>query len=368
MREYLSLDGLLELSCEELQLSQTLHASADTHYQAVARWLNADRSPLRSLRPAIYPQGSFLIGTTAKPILQNEYDLDFVCQMEIDHSISSAVRVLSLLETWLRESGTYGPMVQPLKRCVRLNYAGDFHMDILPAAPERPAYGTRIRVPDRKLEDWKSSDPKGFGAWFKARGELYLLEKRADAEPLPRFQSLEEKNPLQRVVQLAKRARDLYFASDAEAAPRSIVLTTLMGHAYRGQRSTALGLQDILAMLRDLSASFVPPEVRNPVHPDELLSEQWASNPSTFHRFRQWLDWFAAGWARVLAADSIPGTQRALTALFGDELVKKAFVKQAQRLDELRKAQTLGMSRAGGLLAGAAFTVRPNTFYGGDDE
>jgi len=195
MREYLPLDDLLELSCEELQLSPALHAAADVRYNAVARWLNAERSPLRDLRPAIYPQGSFLIGTTTKPIRQNEYDLDFVCQMQLDHSRCPALKVLQLIEDWLRENDTYGPMVEPLKRCVRLNYAGDFHLDILPAAPELPANGTRIRVPDRKLEDWTFSDPKGFGAWFRTRGSQYLLEKRADAEPIPHYQSVEEKNP-----------------------------------------------------------------------------------------------------------------------------------------------------------------------------
>ncbi len=367
MREYLSLDELLELSCEELQLSPTLHAAADEHYHAVARWLNADRSPLQGLHPEIYPQGSFLIGTTTKPIHRNEYDLDFVCQMQLDHSRHSALAVLLLLEEWLREHGTYGPMVEPLKRCVRLNYAGNFHMDILPAAPERPMNGTRIRVPDRKIQDWTFSDPKGFGAWFRTRGAQYLLEKRADAEPIPRYQAVEEKNPLQRAVQLAKRARDVFFGNDTDSAPRSIVLTTLMGHAYGGQRSTAHALHDLLSSML-IAAERPSLVVVNPVNQNEVLSEHWASNPGAFGAFRRWLEWFAAGWNRVLAANSVPATQRELTALFGDELVKKAFVKQAQRLDELRKAGSLGISRSGALVAGAGFAVRPNTFYGGDDE
>jgi hypothetical protein len=239
-------------------------------------------------------------------------------------------------------------------------------MDILPAAPELPANGTRIRVPDRKLEDWTFSDPKGFGAWFRTRGAQYLLEKRADAEPIPHFQSVEEKNPLQRAVQLAKRARDVFFGNDTDSAPRSIVLTTLMGHAYRGQRSTAQAVHDLLGAMIDAARSTLV--VVNPVNRDEVLSEHWASNPAAFGAFRRWLEWFAAGWSRVLAASTVPATQRELTALFGDELVKKAFVKQAQRLDELRKAGSLGISRSGALVAGAGFAVRPNTFYGGIDE
>lgn len=365
MREYPILDELLDLSCEELQLAPSLHAAAERHYHAVADWLDAEGSLLRGWRPTIYPQGSFLIGTTTRPIHQQEYDLDFVCQMQIDHSRSSAIVVLDLVKERLLSHGTYAPMVEPLKRCVRLNYAGAFHMDILPGAPDAPPLGTRIRVPDRKLLGWKASDPKGFAAWFHQRGAQFLLEKRADAEPIPRQQSVAEKTPLQRAVQLAKRARDRYFGSDADSAPRSIVLTTLMGHAYRGQRSASQTVHDLLVSLRQVSASTSAPIVLNPVNPEEMLSEQWAAKPETFAAFGRWLDWFAAGWGRVLAARGVQETQRELSDLFGDEVVKQAFMKQAQRLDELRKAGRLGIDRAGSLVVGSGLPVRPNTFFGG---
>lgn len=365
MRQYPHLDELLEFSCEDLQLSPSLHDAAERHYHTVAAWLDAEGSPLRDFRPTIYPQGSFLIGTTTRPVHQQEYDLDFVCQMEIDHSRSSAVGVLDLVKERLLNHGTYAPMVEPLKRCVRLNYAGEFHMDILPGAPDAPRLGTRIRVPDRKLLGWKASDPKGFAAWFHRRGAQFLLEKRADAEPIPRQQSVAEKTPLQRAVQLAKRARDRYFAGDVDSAPRSIVLTTLMGHAYRGQRSTSLAVHDLLVSLRDVASSASAPVVLNPSNPEEVLSEQWAARPEAFAAFGRWLDWFAAGWGRVLAAKGVQDTQRELSSLFGDEVVKKAFVKQAHRMDELRKAGSLGIDGAGTLLVGARLPVQTNTFFGG---
>jgi hypothetical protein len=365
MREYPLLDELLELSCEELQLAPSLHAAAEAHYHAVADWLDAEGSPLRGLRPTIYPQGSFLIGTTTRPIRQQEYDLDFVCQMQLDHSRIGAVAVLDLVKARLLDHGTYAPMVEPLKRCVRLNYAGAFHMDILPGAPCTPPLGTRIKVPDRKIPGWKDSDPKGFAAWFHRRGAQFLLEKRADAEPIPRQQSVEEKTPLQRAVQLTKRARDLYFGVDVDSAPRSIVLTTLMGHAYRGQRSTSQAVHDLLESLRQISASASAPVVLNPANPEEVLSEQWTAKPEVFAAFGRWLDWFAAGWSRVLAARGVQEAQCQLSGLFGDEVVKHAVVKQAQRLDGLRKAGGLGINTAGTFVAGAGLPVRQNTFFGG---
>lgn len=52
------LDQLLEYSCQELQLSATSHAAAETHYRAVGEWLAAKESPLHAVAPIIYPQGS----------------------------------------------------------------------------------------------------------------------------------------------------------------------------------------------------------------------------------------------------------------------------------------------------------------------
>jgi hypothetical protein len=59
--------------------------------------------------------------------------------------------------------------LERLKRCLRLNYAGAFHLDILPACPNDRLGGGAILVPDRKLECWKDSNPKGFAEWFFLR-------------------------------------------------------------------------------------------------------------------------------------------------------------------------------------------------------
>src|ERR1700690_1949536 len=100
------LDQLLQYSCEELQLSAANHAAAETHYHAVGAWLAAEGSPLYAMRPVIYPQGSFRIGTTNPPIGTNEHDLDFVCEMDIDWKRTPAVDVLNAVEQRLLAHGT----------------------------------------------------------------------------------------------------------------------------------------------------------------------------------------------------------------------------------------------------------------------
>ncbi len=196
------LDDLLALTCEELQLPPSWHEAADEHYQAVCAWLEADDSPLRWLHPAMYPQGSFRIGTTVRPIGREEFDLDFVCELSLGPSKHDPIAVLNGIERRLAANEMYRPMLKRLKRCVRLVYASQFHMDILPARPESPPNGTRILVPDRKLSTWLPSNPKGYAAWFESRGALGLVALARKVEPIPDQQPASDKTPLQRAVQL----------------------------------------------------------------------------------------------------------------------------------------------------------------------
>lgn len=222
---------------------------------------------------------------------------------------------------------------------------------------------TRILVPDRELEDWKSSDPRGYAAWFKSRSLSLRMDKAAAIEPLPSIQNANAKTVLQRVVQLLKRARDR-FVTNLELSPRSIVLTTLAGHGYGGQVTTAGAMSAVLQYLRNLTTSM-PPRVFNPVNGAELLSEQWEKNVSAYFEFKRWLDWFISEWSSVMEAYRMPDLQKRLAVLFGEEVANAAIKKHAQHMDDLRKAGDLKV-RANGALVSAwgAAAVRPNTFYG----
>ncbi len=363
-----TLDELLGYSCDELQLSSTRHMNAERAYKAVGSWLADPASELNRYDPYIYPQGSFKIGTTIHPISRNEYDLDFVFELRKfpNPSPDDAVKILNAVERRLRDHATYKTMIEPKKRCVRLVYADEFHMDILPAIPDRSQIGgTHVHVPDRDLENWKPSNPKGYAQWFDGRGALYkssLSQKKIDV--LPEQEDADEKTPLQRVVQLMKRARDRYYSThrDPDSAPRSIVLTTLAGHAYSGTASTAQALQEILHHIK------VNPtmEVRNPANTKEVLSEQWQKDHQAFYEFHKWIDWFSEKWNAALNSHSATELAKNLSELFGEEPVRGAYKKQVARLEGLRNAGSLGITRSGALTsaASASVIVPKNTFYG----
>ena len=85
-------------------------------------------------------------------------------------------------------------------RCIRLNYSGDFHMDILPGIQENEWDEDKLQIPDRLLGCWVSSNPRGYAKWFLDKSntvKISLLEKALRAENLP-SNDYEDKNPLQR--------------------------------------------------------------------------------------------------------------------------------------------------------------------------
>jgi hypothetical protein len=363
------IDDLLDQICESLQLTSTQYKAAKGHYEAVAGWLGADGSALVSLRPAIYAQGSLAIGTTVRPMKHTEYDLDLVCQLMKDWTTADAVAALNLIEWRLRENEIYKPMVERKKRCIRLNYANEFHLDVLPGLPDWAAGGTCLRVPDRELKAWKASNPLGYAAWFEARAALrrVMAEKFAMA-PLPAQESSSEKPPLKRIVQLLKRWRDLAYVGRPDGrAPISIVLTTLAGLHYDGSESISEGLSAILegivaALPRDRRLV-----VLNPTNKQEDLSERWDKDPDSYREFVHGITDLRDRWREVIASRGVPKVTRFLEFLFGEYPLREVLKAQGDRIREFRVAGKLSVQPASGLLVPAAAgiaRVKDHTFHG----
>lgn len=358
------LDDLLMLVCEELQLIPTRHRLAVERYEAVSRVLESDGSPFRGIPLSIYPQGSMALGTAVHP-LDGPHDLDFVFELGIPHNEIEPIRLLNLFFEFLKGHGVYGSMVSLKNRCVRITYANDFHMDVLPSCKDLQSGGTCIQVPDRRLGNWSPSNPKGYSKWFHEQSvRVRLFEKLA--QPVPALQPADEKMPLQLVVQLIKRWRDIYYANP-KLAPISIVLTTLAGRLYQGEASPSAALSGALARIGEsLDAADRAGRrifVINPSNSQEDLSERWNGNRDAYEAFKAGMRRFSMDWGRVLSGGR--DTNRRLEELFG-EPVSKAVVRQAQRLQEKRKENELGVLSSGiiTLVSAGTTAMRANTFHG----
>ena len=367
------LDRHLTNICLLSELTPTQYRNAEEKYRAVGEWLALPSSVLAPYDPVIYPQGSMLLGTTVRPYNdRHEYDLDLVCQLYYcGHKLPLVV--YEWVHDRMADNQTYREILERLKRCLRLNYAGAFHLDILPACPN--GGDGAILVPDRKLECWKHSNPQGFADWFfkrcVLRDAIAERELKASVEPLPSAVPSEYKYPLQRIVQLMKRHRDIFFFGGRDIA-RSVILTTLAGEVYKGQRSLSLALESVLDGIHAaVEACPTAPRILNPVHSDENFADSW--DQERYDKFRAYIRNFRGTLKAALNPSlaeqrrGLDGTTEHLGKMFGAERVKEAIRLEAKDLNERRTAGRLSMA-SGGLLTTystpRSVPVTANHFYG----
>jgi hypothetical protein len=359
------LDAVLLEVCEELQLAPTRYVSAVERYGSVNQLLEQAGSPFQFFRPRIYPQGSMALGTTSKPV-EGPHDLDFVLQIDTPYWRLHPLAGLNALYEFLSDNEIYRKMISLKNRVVRLTYADEFYMDILPAYTDSASGGTCILVPDRARVSLCPSNPEGYILWFRNRcftRRRLLLEK---AKPVPSQQVVHEKEPLQLAVQLLKRWRDLAF-EDQDLAPISVVLTTLAATFYEGEESVSDALSTILAgivnavAIADSNGERIV--VRNPSNLLEDFGEKWDANPEAYNKFKIGIGKLQKEWRVIVTGGR--ETNKELERLFG-EYVRTALVKRAQHLQEARNAGVLAVGPTGAItgLGSGATRIPRNVFHG----
>lgn len=367
----LHLSYILEIICNKLQISNEQHASAEEKYSAVGKWLAASDSPLYNFQPLIFPQGSFRIGTTVKPITDDDYDIDLVCHLQKDGSIIDPMALLESVYQRIKANKIYEPITEKKNRCVCINYKGNFHLDILPARSDPSGGPDNLLVPDRDTQNWKASNPKGYAVWFEsvAQVKIELLE-RARIEPLPRYEKLNDKLPLQQTVQLIKRWRDIAFTKKEDFAPPSIVLTTLAGSNYTRALLVVDALTGVMdGIIRQIDSKTGPLVVLNPSNSKENLSEKWFEDATSYSLFVKLFKEFKQQWIDLLNARGMADISSRLEKLFGEKVVGLAIKEYAQTYGAMRDSGKLGVDKQTGILSGlgaATVAIKKNTFYGKD--
>lgn len=357
-------DDLLARAAASLQLTRTQYDLAVQRYETIGKWLSTPGTSVAQFKPAIYPQGSLRLGTTVRPIGRNEYDLDLVCLLEIAWSRSEAKAVLDLVESRLAKSDTYRPMLSKLKRCVRISYANQFHMDILPAAPDVPVGSTNIRVPDRKLAEWKCSNPPGYADWFEDQAAKRVAVVTKAVEPLPPPEELESKPPLKIAVQVLKRWRDVRFIKTPNLAPISVVLTTLAGTHYNGEESPLTALTRIVDRIVAAVPHYGRLIVLNPRNQREDLSERWDTDKAAYAAFVDGMVELRDQLHAVETNAGLPRIAKSLEPIIGDELTQRVITEQATSIQKRRDAGQLRVGAAGALTTIGGTPLPKNTFYG----
>lgn len=305
----------LEEIARRLDVPPSLYEEAQERYEAVCRWL-AEDDALLSYDPAMYAQGSFALGTVTRPPGDLHYDVDAVCVLQSSSSAITQKELKRLVGDRLKAHETYARMLRPPtggRRCWTLDYAesASFHLDILPAIPDDQsaliAGGVSeefakhaILITDALSWDhgleWPRSNPKGYAEWFKTRMKVRLDELRKSAAATRHDASIESvpdyavRTPLQQMVQLFKRHRDVAFQDDADR-PISIIITTLAAWAYSNEADLSEAISNAVPrMRRAINSSNGEYWVASPVNPHENFADKWKETPRKAELFHMWLD------------------------------------------------------------------------------
>jgi hypothetical protein len=345
-----SLETLLLAIAQTLDVPASAYEEASERYGAVGRWLCATDSAICSQHPVIYAQGSFALGTVIRPLRGEEYDIDAVVELAGPQDRWTPAELKAVVGDRLQSHEIYRGMLEPEgRRCWTLQYAskGDshgFHLDLLPSVRSSASEGqparasTPIAITNRVapgVVEWGESNPKGYASWFRERMKTeferqrrLLMEKRAKAhiEDVPDY---EVRTPLQYIVQLLKRHRDVLFRDGAEHAPISVIITTLAAHAYEGETSLEGALFGILermpSFVQKIDGRVVIP---NPTRPNENFADRWEGDERKERAFLGWLESVQSLEADLLSAPAERlGDQ--LQELLGESTGRAAMTKFA---------------------------------------
>lgn len=289
-KELLLEDSLLKAS-NELDLPVSKYELAIQRYETIGKYLGEENTLLANYDPIIFPQGSFRLGTVIRPYNSDEYDIDLVCQLNIEKNIGQK-NLYEMVGNRLSADERYKKILKPKRRCWSLNYANEFHMDILPAIPNPEQVNNAILIPDRELATWQHSNPKDYTEWFyskmKSVREGMILEARLEIEKVPFYNY---KTPLQRVVQILKHHRDVLFEKDQDDKPISIIITTLAAKAYRNEVDISTALINIIdSMPRQFDNINGEVVLLNPVNDKENFADKWTVHKQRKTKFFLWLD------------------------------------------------------------------------------
>ncbi|TAM43569.1 MAG: nucleotidyltransferase [Gammaproteobacteria bacterium] len=383
LRDKVTRMGLLHEIFQGLDLTETQLNTARDRYEAVGKWLAGGDDPV--LKPAsIYPQGSVALGTATRPIRGNEFDVDLVCFLLGLTTATDPASVKALIGRRLRQEARYAAMLEEKPRCWRLNYSGQFHLDITPAISNpRCANGGEL-VPDKQLRQWKATNPKGYRRKFEQYASLapsFSIEfaearARAGIEPFPN--NTRSKRLLPLVVQMCKRYRDIYFLDrDPALAPVSVILTTLIAWSYAHcARSASYPSEldfviDVVRrmpefIIRENRGGAIYYSIPNETTEGENFAEKWNRDPRLAASFFEWHQGLTLLLGAFNEARGVDKVAKVLSVAFGESAVGTAVARWTNAITSARTSAELSVAPGVGLAAGHATGTRipHNTFFG----
>lgn len=267
---------------ETVNLNQTRIDTLQQRVEAVSSFLR--ESEYKPNIMSFAPQGSWAHRTIIKPVNANgEFDADLVLYVDEVEGWSPKDYIVELRSV-LWDNKTYVDKTSYKTRCVKIDYANDFHLDLVPiVVRDAGASGVQVCCVCNRAEDkFEQTDGNGFANWWLGRNQIVAG------------------NDLLKATRIIKYIRDKKGTFSA----KSVLLTTLIGNqvwdADRFSNSLFVDvpttLKTIVGRLDEwLQAHFELPPVYNPVLAGESFTRNWTQDQYENFRekvslYRSWID------------------------------------------------------------------------------
>lgn len=311
---------------------------------ALSNWENKLKSneAIKDIFNDFYTQGSYSTKTVIRPQNGNEFDIDTILVLNLEEE-KKPKEVIKFISDTLRGYEKFKDRIIQKDRCVRVKYAGEFHVDIVPV---KPSVEEHVLIPCKSEDEWKETNPAGFKKWCNGKN------KDSNYKLVP-------------VTKIVKYWRDNFVGKDT--APKSILLTAIIGNHIVGCSSVAeslvLTLESIVKNLDDFLNDDNEPYVINPSLESENLARDW--DKGKFDIFKNKLEKFAKESRTALNDDNITSIEK-WQVIFGSDKFPSELPEEAKTAEQIA-AGAVYVSKIGALNSSVGKKIVEHRFFGVSD-
>ena len=249
-------------------------------------------------------QGSYAHQTIIKPVQENdEFDADILVFLKDDDFYPNIFTdYIKKVHDVFKENNTYKDIVRINSRCVTVDYAGDFHLDVVPCIE----YGEVCYICNRNEKQHEKTDGDGYTTWLRDKNKVV------------------GGNNFRKTTRLIKFLRD----HKDNFSVKSILLTTLLGNQISDFDKGSSDFSDLPTTLKTLSNringflrdNISMPTVKNPVLPEEDLNRHW--DEKKYANFRDKFDSYNTRINEAFEEKDHNESVKKWRKLFGDDFGK----------------------------------------------
>ena len=296
----------------EVNLNKTRLSTLQDRISAIESFLEDDAT-FGSILLDFIPAGSWAHRTIIKPVSENdEFDADLLFQLT-DQIDWDPKEYIAKLYSSFRQSETYRDIVHRKTRCLRIDYTGEFHIDLVPYLERTGLNYITNRLEPQETGSLEESNPEGFTAWIDER-------QRSTS------------GSFIKVIRLLKYLRDFKGTFSC----KSIILTTLVGEQVNEIEAQLFPdkFQDVPSslnsLLRKLADSLPPamPDIMDPAGTGDNFSTRY-KDEWDYENFRMRIKEYAE---KVEAAYNETDREKSIAAwqeVFGDKFKPGSLAKVA---------------------------------------